>query len=89
MPELLTPELANLRDVVDKFAADVLRPLAEDESLDAAERRARVVAASKEIGLFPLTQPKAFVGEEADMLTLTVVLPCSRGRWVTPTSFQR
>ena len=69
MPESLPPELETLRDETDAFARDVLAPLAAD----VAANRQKTIAASKDAGLFAMTQPKAFGGAQANMLTLTVV----------------
>ena len=69
MPESLSPELERLRDDTDALAREVLAPLAAD----AAGNRARIVAASKEAGLFTMTQPRALGGAEATTLALTVV----------------
>ena len=73
MPELLDAELKALRDRVDALAAETLESLRDDASLDAATRAARVRAASKAAGIFPMTQPKAFGGSSATLLALTVV----------------
>ena len=73
MPELLDAGLKALRDRVDALAAETLEPLRDDASLDAATRGARVRAASKAAGIFPMTQPKAFGGSGATLLALTVV----------------
>ncbi len=69
MPESLSPELKRLRDDTDALAREALAPLAAD----AAGNRTRIVAASKEAGLFAMTQPRAFGGTEATTLALTVV----------------
>lgn len=69
MPESLSTELARLRDDTDALAREVLAPLAED----VAGNRAQIVAASKDAGLFAMTQPRAFGGAEATTLALTVV----------------
>ena len=69
MPESLPPELQRLRDDTAALARDVLAPLGEDP----AGHRGRIVAASKEAGLFSMTQPRAFGGTEANTLALTVV----------------
>ena len=68
MPESLSPDLAKLRDDTDVFARDVLTPLADNVS----GNRARIVSASKDAGLFAMTQPRAFGGSEAATLALTV-----------------
>ncbi|MBM3139551.1 MAG: acyl-CoA dehydrogenase [Chloroflexi bacterium] len=78
MPESLTPELVALRDRVQSLIDDDLRPLeaALGDDLEAAvpeETRARVRERSRELGLFAMTQPRAFGGNEAGPLALTVV----------------
>ena len=52
MPESLTPELIELRDACQTFAAEHL--VGSDSS---AETRANIRAAAKAAGLFGLTQP--------------------------------
>ena len=71
MPEQLPPELAKLRDRVETLAREVLTPLRDDAQLDAAARAARVREASKEAGLFGLTQPTE-TGRKAPLLALAV-----------------
>ena len=66
MPELLTPELLELKSRCAAFAEQSL--LAEPTS----DRRDRVRQASKAAGLFAMTQPAAFGGSEASQLALTV-----------------
>lgn len=73
MPESLTPELVELRDRVDTLARETLVPLAGDESLDPGARRERVRAASRDAGLFGMTQPAEFGGSAAGALAMTVV----------------
>lgn len=57
MPEHLSPDLVDLRERADALARIALVPLRDDTTLAPAERAARVRAASKAAGLFPLTQP--------------------------------
>jgi alkylation response protein AidB-like acyl-CoA dehydrogenase len=59
MPEMLTPDLVELRDRVAELARTTLVPLRDDATLAPAERSARVRAASKAAGLYRLTQPSA------------------------------
>ena len=73
MPELLTSELARLRDDVMHLGSDVLLPMLADSSLDASDRHRAIVASSKNLGLFGMTQPKEFGGSSASLLELTVV----------------
>lgn len=76
MPDQLTPDLVELRDRLQRFIDDDLRPL--DEQVVAGgmtEREAapQVAKRSRELGFFQLTQPKEFGGTEAGPLALTVV----------------
>ena len=79
MPELLPTELRLLRDRADALARDVLVPLRESADRGqggtgaAKALAAEVRAASKTVGLFAMTQPRAFGGSEASLLALTVV----------------
>ncbi len=76
MPEQLTPELLALRERTQAFIDDDLRPLqarADAGEADAAEVRRSVVARSRELGFFGMTQPLDFGGTEAGALELTVV----------------
>ena len=73
MPEQLTDELAALRARVDAMARDVLVPLRDDKSLEPRERAARARQASKDAGVFTMTQPTEFGGSGASLLALTVV----------------
>src|SRR5688572_16417961 len=72
MPESLTPDLVELRDQVAALATTLVA-LRDDESLSPAGRAARVRAASKAAGVFPMTQPAAFGGSGASALALVVV----------------
>ena len=76
MPEQLTPELIALRERTQAFVDDDLRPLqerADGGTVDDTEVRRSVVARSRELGLFGMTQPRDFGGTEAGALELTVV----------------
>ena len=73
MPEQLTPELTTLRDRALSLGREAVLPLLADETLDPAQRRQRIVAASKEAGIFPMTQPVDFGGNGSSTLALTVV----------------
>ena len=78
MPESLTPELNELRDRVQAFVDDDLRPLegalGDDDAVPVPdETRRRVRERSRALGLFQMTQPRAFGGSEAGPLALTVV----------------
>lgn len=72
MPECLPEELVALRERVDTLAQEQLVPLRDDETLAAADRAARVRAASKAAGVFGMTQPADLGGSGAGALALTV-----------------
>ena len=75
MPDSLTPELLQLRSDVEAFTENDLRPLEEDLDPVAPVPREvsrKVVEASRERGLFGMTQPRDFGGSEAGPLSLTV-----------------
>ena len=78
MPELLTSELARLRDDVVNLGNDVLLPMLADSSLEASDRHRSIVESSKKLGLFGMTQPKEFGGSAASLLELTVVFHTCR-----------
>lgn len=67
MPDFLSPELVALRERAERLAVDTLVGLRDDASLSAAERRDRVRQASREAGLYQLTQQ-----EDASALSLLV-----------------
>ncbi len=73
MPEQLSPDLAALRDRVDVLAREVLAPLRDDVGREPKERAAQVRQASKDAGIFAMTQPAEFGGSAAALLALTVV----------------
>ena len=73
MPECLPEELVALRERVDTLAQEQLVPLRDDETLAAADRAARVRAASKAADVFGMTQPADLGGSGAGALALTVV----------------
>ncbi len=76
MPEHLSPDLVQLRERAERFAADVLRPNQADLAsghIDLATARARVIRAAREAGFFGMTQPKSCGGAESGPLALTVV----------------
>ena len=74
MPESLSQELAALRDRCERFARDVLIPnkAARVAGASEADVRSNVTRASREAGLFAMTQPKSVGGTEADLLALTI-----------------
>ena len=77
MPESLTAELVELRERIQSFIDDDLRPLEEqlgDEAGAAApaDVRARVRERSRELGIFGMTQPEQYGGSAAGPLALTV-----------------
>lgn len=78
MPEHLDPELVALRERVQTFIDDELRPLEErlDEGAELgdvdAALRAEVRARSREAGIFGMPQPREFGGTEAGPLARTV-----------------
>ncbi len=77
MPESLGPELVALRERVQAFINDDLRPLEEalGDDYEAAipdDMRRRVRDWSREVGLFAMTQPVEFGGIGAGPLALTV-----------------
>ena len=78
MPEALTREQHALREQVQAFIDDDLRPLEErlEEDPEAPlpeEARKRVRERSRELGIFGLTQPESFGGSGAGPLSLTIV----------------
>jgi len=77
MPETVPPELLELRERIQRFAEEELRPLEEQSSEDdeytaESELRREVARRSREAGFFGMTQPKEFGGTEAGPLALTV-----------------
>lgn len=66
MPEQLAPELVDLRDRAESFAASFL-------SREPAPSRDEVIAESRRQGFFAMSQPRAFGGTAAGPLALTVV----------------
>src|SRR5690606_26835527 len=78
VPESLPPDLIELRDRMQAFIDDDLRPLDGALGGDAhapvpADTRQRVRERSRELGFFGMTQPKSFGGSQAGPLALTVV----------------
>ena len=73
MPEQLTDELAALRDRVDALAQGALVPLRDDARQTPKSRAAEVRRASKDAGIFAMTQPVEFGGNGASLLALTVI----------------
>ena len=74
MPELLTPGQQSLKSAVDAFIASQLQPFErqlDDLGVDAT--RTKVIQASKDAGLFGMTQPAAFGGAEAGIVEMTLV----------------
>jgi alkylation response protein AidB-like acyl-CoA dehydrogenase len=76
MPESIAAELVALRQQAERFANDVLIPnqthLATGH-VDRSTARQQVTRASRDAGLFAMTQPKSFGGTEAGLLAMTVV----------------
>ncbi|MFV2090011.1 MAG: acyl-CoA dehydrogenase family protein [Pseudomonadales bacterium] len=70
MPEMLRPSELELREKIRTFAADVLIPLAGTEF---SKARGEVITASKDLGLFAMTQPRSFGGSEASAIEMTIV----------------
>ncbi len=70
MPESISGRALELRQTTLDFIDTTLRPLADRP---ADEVREQVIAASIDAGLYRLTQARAFGGEQADDLCLTVV----------------
>lgn len=68
MPEQLTPELIELQKRCKSFAQEQMLPL---ESLEHGEAAAKIRAASKDAGLFTITQP-GHTGEPIGQLALCV-----------------
>lgn len=73
MPENLTPEQRALKQRVDDFIDNRLRPLEPRLDDNAEAVRRAVIQASKAAGLFGMTQPAAFGGSEAGSIELTFV----------------
>lgn len=81
MPESLPPELVELRERVQRFVDDELRPLEEqaaaEEGSDGPREVRRLVAErARAAGFFGMTQPAEFGGTEAGPLALTVAREC-------------
>ncbi len=73
MPEHIDPPLLELRDRVRTFIEDELRPLEAEIEGDVPDRiRLHVRDRSKDLGLFGMTQPKAYGGTESGPLALVV-----------------
>ncbi|MSP22191.1 MAG: acyl-CoA dehydrogenase [Dehalococcoidia bacterium] len=77
MPEHIPPDLIELRERVQRFCEEELRPLedsAADDEDDPTNRNVRkqVAELSRKAGFFGMTQPKEFGGSEAGPLALTV-----------------
>ena len=76
MPELLTPDLIELREAGERFATDVLLPTdlaLERGETDPAAARQEVISAAKAAGFFAMTQPRQYGGSEASVLALTAL----------------
>ncbi len=67
MPETLSKELVELRELCNTFALKTLLALTDEPGA-----REKVREESKRLGLFMMTQPKQFGGTEASQLELTV-----------------
>lgn len=70
MPDQLGSELLALRDTMQVFIQEVIRPA---ESLPPAEGAAKVREASKSYGFFGKTQPETYGGTPAGTLELTML----------------
>ena len=75
MPEQLTPDLLELRERLLRFIVEDLRPIDEraEGGADEDETRRQVIARSRELGFFGMTQPREVGGTQAGPLALTVV----------------
>lgn len=73
MPESLTPAQIELAARTDRFIAEQLRPLGRRHADDPDALRDAVIAASREAGLFAMTQPASHGGSEAGTVELTLV----------------
>ncbi len=76
MPESIPEALVQLRQQAERFATTVLLPQQAElaaERIDRHAVRAHVTRAAREAGFFAMTQPKAYGGSEAGLLTMTVV----------------
>ena len=76
MPDQLAPELLDLRERMQRFVDDDLRPLeerAEASDIDEGDLRLEVIARSRNLGFFGMTQPEEFGGTQAGPLALAVV----------------
>ena len=69
MPEALSPEDHEFKVALQRFVAEVLP---ERQSEDPVARRARIIEASKSMGLFYKTQPKEFGGNPGSTVQLTL-----------------
>ena len=67
MPEQLNPELLALRDRCATFASEHMVPLGD---LDYGDAAAKVRAASKQVGLFGLTQRDSEIAKDSKQLAL-------------------
>jgi alkylation response protein AidB-like acyl-CoA dehydrogenase len=74
VPEGLGPALVELRERVDALAVGTLIGLRDDSGLDPVERRRRVIAASREAGLFHLGQ----AGERDEIVEPVLALVVAR-----------
>ena len=72
MPEQLNPSLIQLRDRVKSLGTEITE-LVQDKNINGRETTTRIVKASKEAGVFFMTQPKEFGGSQASLLELTIV----------------
>ena len=77
MPESISDDLLELRTRVRRFVRDELTPRTQNiatASLVPDDLARALRERSRELGLFQLTQPRAYGGSEAGPLTLTVAL---------------
>ncbi len=79
MPEQLEARQQDLLQRTRGFIEDHLEPLAQRYGADAKALRKAVIAASRDAGLYTLTQSARFGGAEAGTLDLTVVRECLAG----------
>ncbi len=70
MPDSLSSELVAIKDAMQVFIQEVIKPA---EALPIEEARARVREASKSHGFYAKTQPESFGGQPASTLELTVL----------------
>lgn len=75
MPDQIAPELLELRESMQRFIDDDLRPLeelADKGDIDEQKLGLEVIKRSRELGFFGMTQPEEFGGTQAGPLALAV-----------------